>query len=604
MYEGDATATQPAYSLLSLDTKAELPISASCVPVPTLVGSITAGVASGVWGMTQQAAKSGNPSLTSEFEYKFKSVSPSETSEQQVRPQSGSYSGYFLLQLPGRTAPVKVVENAMSLEFSLNIAGKLNVRGHGENRYGPFSISGTCDNDGRNLELARVYAPKSAQTAKPKTSSSAVRKPSGKDLTRVQEALKKSDDQAVESSTLLGRSESVGAETDGKRSTRARKMPSHLRDEPFPGSISSSFPSNEPFKRCNAIVASLERSTGSGWFLTPVDAITLGVPHYSAIIDLPMDLGTVKHSLDRGLYSDPHAFATDMRLVFRNAMTFNILPEAPVHEAARDLHVKFQDQLKGLWKHAAGGTLAGARARVGGLKRDADLDLDGGTKRGKVTNGKGTGKKSGKGKKYPRDDDISTLPSGTGMVPVADLINMQRQMESMQATIAALQKQASQTEVQVQMNMELGVGTAAPSAYSSSKVPRFAKPLTFDEKEALSDDINALPPDKLAHVVKIVQESMPLRGRHDDDEIEVDIETLDNDTLRHLQKYVKASLSKKRTSIKKKVPPLQVPSTQPDISLTTDERTLASVAFGNSGLGSGLNSDEDDDELAYDVLGA
>ena len=97
---------------------------------------------------------------------------------------------------------------------------------------------------------------------------------------------------------------------------------------------------------------------------------------------------------------------------------------------------------------------------------------------------------------------------------------------------------------------------------------------------------------------------MPLRGRHDDDEIEVDIETLDNDTLRHLQKYVKASLSKKRTSIKKKVPPLQVPSTQPDISLTTDERTLASVAFGNPGLESGLNSDEDDDELAYDVLGA
>ena len=39
MYEGDATATQPADSLLSLDTKAELPISASCVPVPTLVGS-------------------------------------------------------------------------------------------------------------------------------------------------------------------------------------------------------------------------------------------------------------------------------------------------------------------------------------------------------------------------------------------------------------------------------------------------------------------------------------------------------------------------------------------------------------------------------------
>ena len=180
--------------------------------------------------------------------------------------------------------------------------------------------------------------------------------------------------------------------------------------------------------------------------------------------------------------------------------------------------------------------------------------MDGTTpKRGKISNGKSSGKKSGKGKKGPRDDDYVALPTSTGMVPVADLVNMQRQMESMQATIAALQKQASQTEVQVQMNMELGVGTTVPSSYVP-KAPRVSKPLTFDEKEALSNDINALPPDKLAHVVKIVQESMPLTGRHDDDEIEVDIETLDNDTLRHLQKYVKASLGKKRASTKKRGP--------------------------------------------------
>ena len=67
-----------------------------------------------------------------------------------------------------------------------------------------------------------------------------------------------------------------------------------------------------------------------------------------------------------------------------------------------------------------------------------------------------------------------------------------------------------------------------------------AKPLTFDEKRGLCDDIDALPPDKLAHVAKTVQESFLLRVCPDDDE--VDIETLDNDTLRYLQKYVKASL--------------------------------------------------------------
>ena len=35
-----------------------------------------------------------------------------------------------------------------------------------------------------------------------------------------------------------------------------------------------------------------------------------------------------------------------------------------------------------------------------------------------------------------------------------------------------------------------------------------AKPLTFDEKRGLCDDIDALPPDKLAHVAKTVRESI------------------------------------------------------------------------------------------------
>jgi hypothetical protein len=290
-----------------------------------------------------------------------------------------------------------------------------------------------------------------------------------------------------------------------------------------------------------------------------------------------------------------------MRLVFRNAMTFNVLPEAPVHEAARNLHAKFEDQLQNIWKHIAGGALGSAKFKSGGPKRDADGDLEGQiNKRAKIPNGKSGGKKSGKGKKGPRDDDYGALSTGTGMVPVADLVNMQRQMESMQATIAALQKQASQTEVQVQMNMELGLKPTVPG-HAISKPPRVSKLLTFDEKEALSNDINDLPPEKLAHVVKIVQESMPLTGRHDDDEIEVDIETLDNDTLRHLQKYVKASLGKKRAVPKKKgQQPLSPP---PEITLNSDERTLESVAFGGSGLGPGFESDDDDD-LAYDVLGA
>jgi hypothetical protein len=586
--------------------------------------------------MTREAALSGDIAQTSKFEYKYKS-GKLQTSDDVTVPLSGGYGGYFCLQVPGKMTPIKVIENAMTLEFTSNTAGGLNVRGQGKNRYGPFTISGTCDFDGHGLELARAYAPKQPPVQKsklPKTFPEN-RQSSGKDLSRVQAALSKPQStpsilvapatarshkrraaQASSPSVALDGARGTfempmgiyGSDSEGKRSGRARKAPSHLRDGSSRGTGSNScsagcFSTTDALKRCHAIVTSLERSAGADWFSVPVDAVALGVPHYGAIVDAPMDLGTVKRSLDRGIYTDPHAFAADMRLVFRNAMTFNVLPEASVHEAARDLHAKFEDQLKSLWKYLAGSTLAGAKAKTG-FKRDADGDSDvTAPKRVKVANGKSGGKKSGKGKKGPREDDYGTLPAGTGMVPVADLVNMQRQMESMQATIAALQKQASQTEVQVQMNMELGVGAAAPASYAPSKVPRVSKPLTFAEKEALSNDINALPPDKLAHVVKIVQESMPLTSRHDDDEIEVDIETLNNDTLRHLQKYVKASLGKKRATTKKRSQQLPA-SPHPEITLTSDAHMLESVAFGGSGLGPGFDSDEDDDELVYDVLGA
>jgi len=582
---------------------------ASSTPSPTLVGRIVAGTLSGAWGMTREAAVSGDTSQTSKFEYQYNS----KLEIGDARPPSGDYSGHFYLQIPGRTTPIKVVENAMRLEFTPNAAGRLNVRGQGKNCYGPFTISGTCAASGNDLELVRVYAQREPLPMPKKTPT--IRKPSGKDLSRVQAALSKSHDHGGTSSRAHARKDgavlvpvvsasSASAEAEGKRAVRARKMPSHLCDGASIDAClsrgnSSGFPSTDTLKRCHAVVTSLERSPGADWFSAPVDAVALGIPHYSAIIDAPMDLRTVKHNLDRGFYTDPHAFAADIRLVFRNAMTFNILPEAAVHESARDLHTKFEEQLKNLWKHLASSTIVNVKAKVGGLKRDADVDLDSNTpKRGKLATGKFGGKKSGKSKHGQRDDDYGTVPCKSGMVPVADLVSMQRQMESMQATIAALQKQASQTEVQVQMNMELGLGATPSSGYAASKVTH-VKPLTFDEKEALSNDINALPPDKLAHVVKIVQESMPLTGRHDDDEIEVDIETLDNDTLRDLQKYVKASLGKRRAHTKKKSQQTLHP---PELSLTSDERTLASVAFGASGLGPGFDSDEDEDELAYDVL--
>lgn len=408
-----------------------------------------------------------------------------------------------------------------------------------------------------------------------------------------------------------------------KRSARARKAPTKL-GEGGVGSKSSAAVQQlpEPLRKCHAILCTLERAPGSQWFNVPVDPAALGVIHYPTIVPSPMDLGTVKRRLEDGDYADVHALAADVRLVFRNALTFNVLPEAQVHQAARDLLEKFEDALKGLWKQLAAPASASTPNGLSGGKRrdvhydDEDDSFGAGGKRPRSSGKQSTGsKKSGKGKKGPRtpigDDDVGT----GGMVPIEHLTSMREQMESMQATILELQRQAAKTDIEVQMNRELAVApqTAAQKA-AQRRALLMKKELTYEEKTQLSTDINSLPPEKVGHVVKIVQDRMPLTSDDNDAEVEIDLEALDTETLRHLQNYVRNCLKRRgggsgsRGSKKAKkggqspattpVPTTPAPTTYDTPSSLLDSSPQALEALGG-GLGAGFGSDdEDDDDIA------
>ena len=80
-----------------------------------------------------------------------------------------------------------------------------------------------------------------------------------------------------------------------------------------------------------------------GWiFAEPVDPDKLQLKDYWKIITRPMDLGTVKRNLDKGLYKVPKHMYHDVKLTFDNAMTFN--PEgSDVHAIAKEYMEKFKD---------------------------------------------------------------------------------------------------------------------------------------------------------------------------------------------------------------------------------------------------------------------
>ncbi|KAL0441942.1 UNVERIFIED_CONTAM: Transcription factor GTE10 [Sesamum radiatum] len=84
-------------------------------------------------------------------------------------------------------------------------------------------------------------------------------------------------------------------------------------------------------KQCEALLTRLMTHQHAWIFSEPVDIVKHKIPDYFNVIKHPMDLGTVKKKLLSGQYSSPMGFAADVRLTFKNALTYN--------PAGHDVHV-------------------------------------------------------------------------------------------------------------------------------------------------------------------------------------------------------------------------------------------------------------------------
>lgn len=104
-----------------------------------------------------------------------------------------------------------------------------------------------------------------------------------------------------------------------KVSGQKRKMPSGRKIK----SPATAKGVGKTLRICEQILAKLMEHKYGWVFNKPVDATALGIPDYHEIIKRPMDLGTVKSRLHKHEYGSPHDFASDVRLTFDNALTYN-----------------------------------------------------------------------------------------------------------------------------------------------------------------------------------------------------------------------------------------------------------------------------------------
>ncbi|CAJ2668739.1 unnamed protein product [Trifolium pratense] len=248
------------------------------------------------------------------------------------------------------------------------------------------------------------------------------------------------------------------------------------------------------FKSCSSLLEKLMKHKHGWVFNSPVDVEALGLHDYFTIITHPMDLGTVKTRLNKNWYKSPKEFAEDVRLTFHNAMTYN--PKGQdVHVMAEHLSKIFEDR----WAI---------------IESDYNREMR-------------------FGMEYGAPSPLSRRVPAFTPPPPLDMRRVLERSESLARTPRS-------------MNNTPSSRTQAPKK-PKAKDPN-KRDMTFDEKQKLSTNLQGLPPEKLDAIVQIIKRRNLELNQHDD-EIEVDIDSVDAETLWELDRFVtnyKKSLSKNK----------------------------------------------------------
>jgi hypothetical protein len=272
-------------------------------------------------------------------------------------------------------------------------------------------------------------------------------------------------------------------------------MSSTTVDSPKEGSSrvrSSKTPLNpKDSKTCKTIIKSLIKHK-VGWpFAEPVDPVKLDIPDYFDIITHPMDFGTISKRLDKNFYSTPEQVQSDVNLVFNNAIRYNP-PGSDICVMVETLKKFFDSK----WSAAKFGAAA------------------------------------------PSSPASNTTPA----VPV-EKSKSAKPTPTSTPTKSAQASQSAQLQKKRKSEAE-DAGSRTENKHKSASTN--AATMTFEEKKVLGEKINVLPQKELGKVVEIIRRAI---SSIDDqlaveENIEIDMEELDNATLRRLERFVNQSLAK------------------------------------------------------------
>ncbi|CAI9760500.1 unnamed protein product [Fraxinus pennsylvanica] len=257
---------------------------------------------------------------------------------------------------------------------------------------------------------------------------------------------------------------------------------------------------NQVFRSCSNLLQRLMKHKHGWVFNEPVDARALGLHDYHNIIKHPMDLGTIKNRLSQNCYKSPREFAEDVRLVFLNAMTYNPKGDG-VHIMAEQLSQVFEEkwtvietEYNPYWRYET--------------YQDAGLPTP--TLR-----------------KAPQ----SQFAPASVAYPIPGHVPSVPQMRTLDMSVSVSTPMSVDTKMQHSQVVRTPV-PKKPKAKDPNK-----RDMTYEEKQRLSTNLQTLPSEKLDAILHIIKKRNTTLSQQDD-EIEVDIDHVDPETLWELDRFV------------------------------------------------------------------
>ncbi|KAF9579276.1 hypothetical protein BGW38_004527, partial [Lunasporangiospora selenospora] len=285
-------------------------------------------------------------------------------------------------------------------------------------------------------------------------------------------------------------------------------------------------------------------------FLEPVDWVALSIPDYPRIVKNPMDISTIRQKLEKDEYQNSDQFESDVRLLLRNCFLFNPAG-TPVHMMGRRMEQLFdqkwperplppsppppppkpEPQPEDVTIDSSEDEVAYSDDKIAEMERRLKT-LSEQLKSMKAT------KKKDKGEKKPLAKPVQDAPPPK---PTASQKSTPKK--------AAANHSNNHSNNSVSAKKKPSVKRSKP-VYTSSDEEDRSPSISFEQKKELSEAIHFLEGEKLAKVVQIIHESMPhLRDNGGQDEIELDMDSLDPKTLHKLYHFVTNNTKHKRRKV-------------------------------------------------------